>query len=94
MVSRAYYAAFWRARHLYAILQGRQLPTRGSHKILWDALKERDQTREVGVLGERLKLNRVQADYRSKILEIHDLAQDAVSLSRDILEIIEGRHVR
>lgn len=87
-VSRAYYAAFNRAR----VLAGQQLPSaEGSHERVWREL-ERAHDRErmaIGKSGSRLKQERVRADYRSGESVTLPEARTAIEMAESLIRKIE-----
>lgn len=83
-ISRAYYAAFNRAR-AYCIAKGIPVPEsldNTSHKAVWDALSNRGRTLAgAHSNGTRLKRKRVDADYKPEIENLNDVVQQAITES-------------
>ncbi len=68
-VSRAYYAAFNKAADRMEA-EGEPRPTSGdSHRIVWEYYKKRPDRfrRQIGEDGQRLKRQRIEADYRGGV---------------------------
>jgi uncharacterized protein (UPF0332 family) len=98
-VSRAYYAMFCTARNELKdhINDDYKPPECGSeHMYVWNLYKEDRHprgTRQIGVLGNRLRLHRNRADYDDVILNFPDLVEDAMDSAAELREHLEGLRV-
>jgi uncharacterized protein (UPF0332 family) len=97
-VSRAYYAMFCTARNeLVDNADEYSPPECGSeHKYVWDSYKENRHprgTREIGVLGNRLRRYRNIADYDDVVVNLPDIVEDAMNAARDLKEHLESLRV-
>jgi uncharacterized protein (UPF0332 family) len=92
-VSRAYYAAFWRARARLAADNGSSPDETGenSHNRLWDYfVGDRDANGDsLGEQGRRLKNARNKADYRSRPTTRVE-AERAVELAARLIAAIDA----
>lgn len=83
-ISRAYYAAFNRAR-AYCIAKGISVPEsldNTRHKVVWDALLNRGRTLAgAQANGTRLKRKRIDADYEPEIASLTNVVQQAIAES-------------
>ena len=74
-ISRAYYAAFHKAEKLYSRSRRSGVPDLGneSHHVVWAWFKTRHSQlhRKIGAAGDRLKQNRIRADYRDEFPGLH-----------------------
>lgn len=63
--SRAYYAAYWKARQLLE-QNGATFPQKRSHEFCWRSFSAvyNDSQDQIGKLGDALKTRRVHADYK------------------------------
>ena len=98
-VSRAYYAMFCTARNELkdAIDDEYSPPECGSeHKYVWDSYKDDRHpkgTRYIGVLGNRLRRHRNQADYDDVVLNFPDIVEDAMDSAAELREHLESLRV-
>jgi uncharacterized protein (UPF0332 family) len=97
-VSRAYYAMFCTARNeLRDNIEDYNPPKCGSeHKYVWDSYKEDRHprgTREIGVLGNRLRRHRNRADYDDVIVNFRDLVDDAMDAAYELKEHLDELRV-
>ena len=98
-VSRAYYAMFCTARNelMDNIDDEYSPPECGSeHKYVWDSYKEDRHprgTRQIGVLGNRMRRYRNSADYDDVIVNLPDLVEDAMNAARELKEHLESLRV-
>lgn len=89
-VSRAYYAMFCTARNELKdnIDNEYEPPECGSeHEYVWNLYKEDRHprgTRQIGVLGNRLRRARNRADYCDVILSFPDLVEDAMVAAAEL----------
>lgn len=83
-ISRIYYAIYWRAR-TFLEKEGfifRQYDS--SHRQIWDEFKDRGRTFSgIGNSGDRLRRNRVEADYFSEIPNITALLERSFELAKN-----------
>ena len=88
--SRAYYAAFWKAR---LILESNQVtvPRINVHRFVWDAFISswNNEGTSIGKLGDSLKSFRVKADYMSSPPMTRADAEIAVANAEDLIEDLE-----
>jgi uncharacterized protein (UPF0332 family) len=91
-ISRAYYAAFHKAKEHF-VLRGGKLTFQGEdHGAVADWFKDsidRD-LRKIGLDVERLRRMRRVADYDERIAHLSSEAQAAVALARRTLDAISG----
>lgn len=97
-VSRAYYAMFCTARNeLRDNMDNYNPPECGSeHKYVWESYKgDRHPrgTRQIGVLGNRLRRYRNRADYWDVIVDLPDLVENAMYDARELKEYLEDLRV-
>jgi uncharacterized protein (UPF0332 family) len=93
-VSRAYYAMFCTVRDKLQILDDYSLPKSGSqHKDLWDFCEQdryRVQRRQIGVLGNRLRKARNEADYTTVIFNLSDLVEGAMLDAEELKDNLDA----
>ncbi len=94
-VSRAYYAMFCTARNELRDNVGEYNPPEcgSEHKYVWDSYKENRHpraSREIGVIGNRLRRYRNQADYCDVIVNRSDLVENAMDDAQELKEHLEG----
>ena len=84
-ISRAYYAAFHKAKEI--TLPSDTTGGFDSHRQIVDTLQESDdkEGRQIGVDLDRLRGNRIHADYRSQRRNWSVLAEDAVTVAEDVI---------
>ena len=97
-VSRAYYAMFCAARNeLRDTIRDYSPPECGSeHKYVWNSYREDRHprgTRQIGVLGNRLRRYRNKADYCDVIVDLPDLLESAMDDARELKGHLEGLRV-
>jgi uncharacterized protein (UPF0332 family) len=97
-VSRAYYAMFCTARNeLLTNVDEYDPPECGSeHVYVWNSYKEDRHprgTRQIGVLGNRLRRHRNRADYDDVILDFPDLVEDAMENAAELKEHLDTLRV-
>jgi uncharacterized protein (UPF0332 family) len=97
-ISRLYYAVYWQAR-LYLEDDGFILTLNdGSHRQVWNAFRDRGIThRVIGVNGDRLRRNRVDADYVADIARLQEMLNESFHLAdkvRSYLDQIQRRDDR
>lgn len=89
VIGRAYYAAFLTAREHLKKHKARSFNKDYQHKAVLDALDELDENNLKNWL-DKLRDNRVKADYYlNKLLDI-DLCEKCIVLSQVIINSIEG----
>jgi uncharacterized protein (UPF0332 family) len=81
-ISRLYYAVYWQAR-LHLEGDGFKLTRNdGSHRQVWNEYLGRGRTqRGIGLNGNRLHQNRVQADYEADIARLQDMLHESFLLA-------------
>ncbi len=94
-VSCAYYAMFCTARNeLIDTMDEYSPPKCGSeHKYVWDSYKENRHprgSREIGVIGNRLRRYRNEADYCDVIANLPDLVENAMDDAQELKGHLEG----
>ncbi len=94
-VSRAYYAMFCTARNeLINNMDEYSPPECGSeHKYVWDSYKEDRHprgTRQIGVIGNRLRRYRNTVDYCDVIVDRSDLVENAMDDAQELKGHLEG----
>jgi uncharacterized protein (UPF0332 family) len=97
-VSRAYYAMFCAARNeLRDTIDDYSPPECGSeHKYVWNSYREDRHprgTRQIGVLGNRLRRYRNKADYCDVIVDLPDLLESAMDDAQELKGHLEGLRV-
>lgn len=86
-ISRAYYAAFCKARNHLRDIDGLQVPHDGSaHRYVKEqfkgnTLKER---KRIGVSLERMKINRGKADYDDVVTNLPNTARENLELAKKV----------
>lgn len=91
-ISRAYYAAFCKARN-HLLQEGEQIPKTGrAHKIVWDKYRKADQRRQksIGTTGDRLRRQRGKADYDDTFPDLLSILQSTTTSARQLLEALEN----
>lgn len=85
-ISRIYYAVYHRAKN-YLENEGFQFRQfESSHRQIWDEFKDKGRTfAAIGNTGDRLRANRVKADYIAKIDEINFLVKRSFELAENAL---------
>jgi len=92
-ISRAYYAAFWKARlALDAESPRNPIPNGGAHtqviRVLQDSTR-RDR-RKIGIDLERLKEQRIEADYAAASTSVADWSKVATSATITANKILQS----
>lgn len=89
VVSRIYYAVYWKARikleeEGFVIRENRG---KGSHEQVWDEYNNRNGTTNKAIYrsGDELKRNRIKADYKSEIVITPNLVKDSFRLANNVL---------
>lgn len=89
-ISRIYYADYHQAK-LYLENEGfifRQFES--SHRQIWDEFKDKGRTfAAIGNTGDRLRANRVKADYIAEIEDIDFLVQRSFELAENALAYLQ-----
>ncbi len=86
-VSRAYYAAFCKARN-HLRQRGESVPrTDDFHKAMWDKYRGAagQRYKSIGTIGDRLRRRRNKADYDDEFPELLVVAQETVAMARRLL---------
>lgn len=83
-ISRIYYAVYHRAK-IYLESEGFQFRQfESSHRQIWDEFKDKGRTfAAIGNTGDRLRANRVKADYIAKIEDIDFLVKRSFELAEN-----------
>lgn len=97
VISRLYYAIYWRSR-LYLEDDGFVLREyEASHRQIWNEYKLKGGTfRAIFLAGTELHKNRIQADYVSEISNLEKTLQDSFKIAEKItfyLEQIEKNRI-
>lgn len=98
-VSRAYYAMYGTARGQLVdqLADDYRPPECGSeHLYVWNSYREDRHprgTRQIGVLGNRLRRYRNTADYKDVITNLPDLVEDAMNTAQELKTHLEGLRV-
>lgn len=89
-ISRLYYAVYWQAR-LHLEGDGFTLTRNdGSRRQVWNAYRERGRThRGIGLNGDRLHQNRVQADYVADIVRLLDMLNESFQLADKVRSYLD-----
>ncbi len=90
-VSRAYYAAFCKARNCL-LDKGTQIPKNVNvHKFVPDKLKQSRDVRcqRVGIDLHRLRKDRNKADYDDRVSRLASIAQNALKMADNILNALK-----
>lgn len=86
--SRAYYAAFHESRLLVERLTRAPIGHGRVHQKVIDALKGAEQTRQAGLMLERLRRKREHADYRAEQPFGAKDAEDAVGFADEVMHAL------
>lgn len=93
-ISRAYYAAYHKARKIILPASSATGPGRafGSHQQVIDALQESDDAtrRKLGVDLNRLKGKRHKADYIDSVQNLPALAEDALIEAEELIDSLNA----
>lgn len=83
-ISRIYYAVYHRAKN-YLENEGFQFRQfESSHRQIWDEFKDKGRTfAAIGNTGDRLRANRVKADYIAEIDDINFLVKRSFELAEN-----------
>ena len=87
-VSRAYYAAFCKARNHLRDEEASAIPATGeAHRVVWEQFKgSSDRVRkEIGTNGDRLREDRRKADYEDTITNLSSLTSKALARGMQII---------
>lgn len=86
-ISRAYYSVYHSARLFLVETESFQTSTGAPvHAQLWKAFRNKGATyNAIGLKGDRLRVNRTQADYDQEILKLRDLLDDSLAEAEKIL---------
>ena len=91
-ISRAYYAAFCRARNELRDQRGVVNVEKMTHKQLWKRFETADtKDQQIASDGDRLRRDRNAADYDDVIENLSSVANSALELSAGIIDRL-GRH--
>ena len=84
-ISRIYYAVYHRAKN-YLESEGFQFRHfESSHRQIWDEFKDKGRTyAAIGHAGDRLRANRVKADYMEKIEDVDFLVKRSFELAANV----------
>ena len=86
-VSRAYYAAFCRARNELRDQRGVVDAEKRTHKQIWKRFETgNEKDRQIATDGDRLRRDRNAADYDDVIENLSSVANSALELSAGILD--------
>ena len=91
-VSRAYYAAFCKARNRLR-QEGVDIPKTGAaHAIVWSTYREATEVlhRQIGNAGDRLRRSRNKADYDDEVTRLATVVEDALAKAKRVLESLEN----
>lgn len=90
-VSRAYYAAFCKARNRLRDQEKLTMPPFDVHKYVWNQFKGSSARvrKEIGMNGDRLKKDRVKVDYDDTIPNVASLTVKALRLSSQIINRLD-----
>lgn len=89
VIGRAYYAAFLTTREHLKIHKARSFDKDSQHKAVLDVLDELDEN-DIKNLLDKLRDNRVKADYYLNKMIDPNLCEKCIVLSQMIIESIEG----
>jgi len=86
-ISRAYYAAFIKARNYLQEREGLTIPTKNSHQYVINQFRDSpDNMREkIGNRLEVLRVYRNQADYDNTFPDLADRTKESLTLGRRII---------
>ena len=90
-ISRAYYAAFCKARNYLRDIEGVSIPQSGkSHKIVIDNFKKStDKTRKkIGINLDRLRIDRNKADYDDIVEGLLSMTKVDLKLAQNVISEI------
>jgi hypothetical protein len=85
-VSRLYYAIYWRARLHLENNEGFILSRQGeSHKQIWREYQAMGRAhRGIGINGDRLHFNRLQADYEANAGRLNDIVVESFHIANNV----------
>ncbi len=90
-ISRAYYAAYWKARQLLES-SGVIVPGRNAHSFVWQSFNKcwNSDGESLGKLGSNLKSFRTQADYEAFPHMTKNDAELAVVNAEDLVQCLDA----
>lgn len=91
-ISRAYYAAFCKARNYLRDVEGQAIPAGGkSHTYVRDEYRNNSTRtrRRIGEKLNRLRSDRNRADYEDVFTRPSDVAIESIRLSREIISLLD-----
>ena len=94
-ISRVYYAIYWQARNFLEDEGFIFRQNDSSHRQIWQEFKNRGRTFQgISILGSKLHLYRIEADYYPEIEDLEDLVEKSFNLAerlRTYLQQIEKK---
>ena len=90
-VSRAYYAAFCKARNYLRDIEGRSIPsTPEAHRYVRDKFKNSPDRlrRKIGDGLDRLRIRRNRVDYEDSVTGLPSMAIMSLKLTQDIISML------
>ncbi len=86
-ISRAYYAAFIKARNYLQEREGLTIPTQNSHQYVINQFKDSQEKvcEKIGNRLKRLRNRRNQADYDNTFPDLADRTKESLTLGRRII---------
>jgi hypothetical protein len=90
-ISRLYYSVYWRARQHLERSEGFTINQNGSeHFQVWNYFKRRGgrTNSTIGTKGDMLKLNRIDADYKSEFPTLEKRVVESFGLADAILHFL------
>jgi len=91
-ISRAYYAAFMKARNLLRDRDGLIIPRKNAHQYVIKQFRNSSEKLRKRI-GERLlnlRYYRNQADYEDTVTRLTEKSQEALTLARRIIAVLDG----
>ena len=86
-ISRAYYAAFCKARNRL-LREGERIPRTGqAHELVWNTYRGASDSiqNNIGIVGDRLYRNRAIADYEDKFPNLSNTVELSLSNANNVL---------
>ncbi len=90
-VSRAYYAAFCKARNYLHDIEGHLIPSTGeAHKYVRDVFKRSPDRsrRKIGNNLDRLRIDRNKADYWNSVTGLSSIAKIDLTIAQEVISTL------
>ena len=90
-ISRAYYAAFCKARNHLRDVEGHSIPPTGeAHRYVIDTFRDSidRRRRQVGINLDRLRINRNHVDYNDYVNGLSSMTVTALRIAQHIISVL------